>query len=433
MKRPWPAPFREDLVRKALQEEPGGRSAGPSYLSAMTPLYISSSDYAALRIYRFLATLLLMLSVTSVGCAQREGGEASDGKRADSLRPEPPPEGAEGSFTTDFSRRTIPYSEVRSGGPGRDGIPSIDGPKFVAAADADQWRAPHDPVVVLTVGGRTRAYPLSILTWHEIVNDSLGGVPVIVTYCPLCNTAIVFDRRLDGTVLEFGTTGRLRRSNLIMYDRQTESWWQQATGEAVAGIHAGRSLTPLPATILSWASFKLAYPGAEVLSEETGHAREYGRNPYVGYDNIESSPFLYDGPEPPASLPPMARVLGVTLNGESVAYPYELLRKRHLIEDPVGGSPIVIFWTPGTASALDAYMIEDGRDVGTAAAFSRELDGRIMNFTFSEGAIVEKGTGSTWSIAGAGSSGERLTPVVSVNHFWFSWHAFYPGTRLWRE
>jgi hypothetical protein len=275
---------------------------------------------------------------------------------------------------------------------------------------------------------------MQILMWHEIVNDVVGEVPVTVTFCPLCNTAIAFERAFDGQVLDFGTTGRLRYSNLIMYDRQTETWWQQASGQAIAGEYAGRQLTFLPAAIVGWAEFKAAHPEGKVLSRDTGFRRDYGRNPYVGYDDVGRSPFLYDGPQTPGQLPPMARVLTVDLNDEAVAYPYDVLQEIHVANDVVGGTPVVVFWAAGTASALDGAGVASGRDVGTLIAYSREVEGETLSFRFAEGAIVDAGTGSEWNVLGEAVggplAGTRLAPVVSVNHFWFSWAAFKPETRV---
>jgi hypothetical protein len=234
---------------------------------------------------------------------------------------EPPPAGAASSFRTDFTKRTISYSEVLSGGPPKDGIPAIDAPRFVDVAEADQWLAAVEPVVLVRVGDESRAYPIQILMWHEIVNDSLGGIPLLVTFCPLCNTAIAFEREFDGQVLDFGTTGRLRFSNLIMYDRQSESWWQQATGDAIAGDYAGSRLSFYPASIISWGAFKAGYPDGTVLSRQTGYSKPYGNNPYLGYDDIEQLPFLYRGQPTPGHLAPMVRVLTLELGGEAVAYP----------------------------------------------------------------------------------------------------------------
>ncbi|MGH2602162.1 MAG: DUF3179 domain-containing protein, partial [Dehalococcoidia bacterium] len=179
-------------------------------------------------------------------------------------------------------------------------------------------------VIAFEHAGDARAYPLAILIWHEIVNDTVGGLPVTVTFCPLCNTAIVFDRRLDGQVLDFGTTGNLRHSDLVMYDRQTESWWQQVTGEAIVGELTGKQLTFLPAVIVAWSEFKAAYPQGQVLSSETGFLRDYGQNPYTGYDDADESPFLFRGTAD-GRLPPKERVVTVSLGGEDVAYPWPVL------------------------------------------------------------------------------------------------------------
>src|SRR5262249_8319276 len=231
------------------------------------------------------------------------------------LPPEEPPASAR-EFTTDFSKHSVPYREILSGGPPKDGTPAIDNPKFTSVAEADTWLKPNEPVVLFEAGGAARAYPIQILIWHEIVNDTVGGVPVTVTFCPLCNTAIAFERTVNGTVLDFGTTGRLRFSNLIMYDRQTESWWQQATGAAIAGALTGTQLVFRPAAIIAWSDFKAAHPNEKVLSRDTGFQRAYGQNPYSGYDDVNSSPFLYQGPQTPGTLPAVARVLTVERGGE---------------------------------------------------------------------------------------------------------------------
>jgi len=352
------------------------------------------------------------------------------------LPDERPPAGAQFEFTTDFSKHSVSYREILSGGPPKDGIPAIDEPKFVGVCDADSWLAPVEPVILLHIGDDARAYPLQVLTWHEIVNDTVGGVPVVVTFCPLCNTAIAFERTVDGRVLDFGATGRLRYSNLIMYDRPTETWWQQATGEAIAGEWAGTQLIFRPASIISWADFKETYFGGQVLSRDTGFDRPYGRNPYAGYDDVRNSPFLYRGPETPDVLPPVARVLTVDLNGEAVAYPYDVLRDVQVVNDTVGGSEIVVLWAAGTASALDTNRLAEGRDVGAANAFARDLDGRSLTFSLDGALIVDNETGSEWSVLGQAIGGElagkSLTPVVAVNHFWFSWAAFKPETRIYR-
>lgn len=351
------------------------------------------------------------------------------------LPPESGPEGASSEFKTDFSRHTVPYSEILSGGPPKDGIAAIDRPEFVSTQEAGGWLKPMEPVILLRVGDDTRAYPIQILIWHEIANDTVGGVPVVVTFCPLCNTAIVFERTLGGQMLDFGTTGRLRYSNLIMYDRQSESWWQQATGDAVAGHYTGTQLQFREASIISWADFKSRYPGGKVLSRDTGYTRSYGQNPYSGYDDVTKSPFLYQGPQTPGVLPPMARVLTVAVEGNATAYPYRLLEEQKVVNDVVGQTMIAVFWKGGTASALDSDSVAEGRDVGSAAAFSRALGDQLLTFRAVGTGFVDVQTGSEWDHLGRALkgklAGKQLTPVVSVNHFWFSWAAFRPDTLVY--
>jgi hypothetical protein len=293
-----------------------------------------------------------------------------------------------------------------------------------------------EPVILIQVGEDARAYPIQILMWHEIANDTVGGEPLVVTFCPLCNTAIAFKRTANGQVFDFGTTGRLRYSNLIMYDRQTETWWQQATGEAIVGELTGTQLEFHPAAIISWEDFKTSFPDGRVLSRETGFPHDYGRNPYVGYDDVNNPPFLYRGPSTPGQLPPVARVLTIDLNGEAVAYPYETLAEIGVVNDMVGGEAVLVIWQAGTVSPLDGPATGSGRDVGTAAAFLRQLDGQTLTFSFIDEKIFDDQTNSEWNILGqavaGGLKGKQLTPVIAINHFWFSWAAFKPETRIYQ-
>jgi hypothetical protein len=337
-------------------------------------------------------------------------------------------------WQTDFTKHSVPLSDISSGGPPRDGIPPIDEPTFVTVAEADAWLEVKEPVIHLAIGDDVRAYPLQILMWHEIVNDEVDGRPVAVTFCPLCNTAIVFDRRVGDRTLDFGTTGNLRNSDLVMWDRQTESWWQQITGEAIVGELTGQHLEMLPATIIAWDEFRQRFPDGQVLSRETGYSRTYGSNPYVGYDEIDQPPFLYDGPLD-GRLPPKERVVTVSRGGEDVAYPFSVLAEQHLIADSVGGQPIVIFYQPGTASALDAASLADGRDVGATGVYLPKIDGQHLTFTWHDEAFVDAETGSRWTFLGEAIEGplvgKRLTPVTHGNHFWFAWAAFKPATRIY--
>ena len=334
---------------------------------------------------------------------------------------------------TDFEKRTVDLSEIMSGGPPRDGIPAIDLPRYATTEEAAEWLDPDEPVIAVERGGEARAYPLQILIWHEIANDELGGTPISVTFCPLCNSAIVFDRRLDGVVLDFGTTGRLRLSDLVMYDRQTETWWQQLTGEGLVGEHAGRELARLPAAIVAWNDFRAAFPNGSVLSRETGHTRAYGSNPYSGYDSA-TQPFLFrDKPDP--RLPAMERVLHVIAGGAERIYPFGAFTDEPVINDDVGGEPVVVMSHSGTLSVLDERAIADSRRIPSAAAYSRRLDERVLEFEVREGRIADAGTGSVWNLFGEAVegplAGSRLEPRSRGDHFAFAWLAFHPDADVY--
>ena len=337
-------------------------------------------------------------------------------------------------WETDFRLHTVPYSQIKFVIP-RDNIPSIDEPKFVAPSEASAWLKDVEPVVVLEVNGDARAYPLQILTWHEIVNDDVGDVPVAVTFCPLCNSAIAFDRRLDGELLEFGVSGNLRNSDLIMYDRQSHSWWQQFTGEGIVGEYAGRALEHLPASIVSFADFAEAHPQGKVLSRDTGYARQYGRNPYAGYDTADGNPFLFRG-DLDGRLLPVERVIAVTLGDADVAFPLTILQEEGAINYELGDLSIVVFHKFGTTSALDASSIAESRDVGAAGVFNAHIDDQKLTFYVIDEKIVDEQTGSIWDILGNAIegplAGKSLTPVVHGSHFWFAWAVFKPDTVVYQ-
>ncbi len=351
---------------------------------------------------------------------------------AEAVQPSPTPQLNFSTYgwRTDFSKHSVPLSEISSGGPGKDGIPPIDEPKFISADEAAAYLGDRKPVVAVEVNGEAKAYPIEILVWHEIVNDTIGGVPVTVTFCPLCNTAIAFDRRLDGTTYDFGVSGNLRYSDLVMYDRQTESWWQQITGRAIVGELTGKKLTAIPAAMVSFADFRSTHPKGQVLSRDTGFLKPYGRNPYLGYDDISRSPFLFFE-EVDGRLPAMERVVTVSLNGEDAAYPFNVLAAQNVVEDTVGGEPIVVFHQPGTISPFARAE----EDIGAAGVFAPTLDGKTLKFNVTdEGTIVDTETQSQWNVLGraiAGPlTGKQLQSIVNGNHFWFAWAVFKPETRV---
>lgn len=334
----------------------------------------------------------------------------------------------------DPTLRTIDLTEIDFGG-WRDEIPALIEIGTLSQEVMDRFLVPDEPVISVELNGEARAYPVQILIWHEIVNDVVGGVPVLISYCPLCNSAIVFDRRVEGgKARTFGVSGLLRMSDLIMYDHQTESLWQQITGEAIVGADIGRRLTFLPSQTVSWQEFRDAFPEGLVLSINTGYVRNYGGSQYTEYDKAGTSTYFPFEGEEDDRLDGKERVLAVEIDGDAVAFPFSALARHIVLEAVIGGQPVVAFWQPGTRSVLDRPLIAESADVGAAAAYSPTLDGRRLSFAERAGAIVDTETGSTWSVLGraiAGPlTGAALTPIVAGNHFWFAWVAFESQTRI---
>ena len=266
---------------------------------------------------------------------------------------------------TNFEKSSLDdWSEVISGGPPKDGIPAIDDPDFLRVG-SERRIGDREPVITVEIDGEVpRAYPIRYLTWHEIVNDRIGGVPVAVTFCPLCNSGMTFDRRVGGRVLSFGVSGKLRHSDMIMYDRETQSWWQQAIGTAIVGDLTGTELRSLPSWMESWETFRSRNPDGLVMAEPA-YDRAYGRNPYAGYDSAER-PFLYRGEDPPHGIPPLMRVVRV---GDR-AWPLTRIRDEGGVQE----AGVRISWEAGQASALDHGTIAKGREVGNVRV--RDPQGR---------------------------------------------------------
>ncbi len=366
---------------------------------------------------------------------ENEDDDTSNDDRSDRLR------SLTSSWNTNWNLHSIDYADILSGGPPRDGIPSIDDPQFISIEEAAEWLADNEPVVALEINGDARAYPLQVITWHEIVNDTVGDQPVVVTFCPLCNSAIVFDRVVEGEAVEFGVSGLLRNSDLIMYDRTDESLWQQFTGTGIVGNHTGKQLTFLASSLVSFADFKGGFPDGVVLSRDTGNSRSYGDNPYAGYDTYDNplssggDLVLFSG-EKDDRLDAADRVVTVALDGIDVAYPLAILAEAGVIDDTQGGQELVVFHIGGTASALGARVIADGEDVGATGVFDPNLDGQRLTFTQEDDHFVDAETGSSWNILGQAFDGElaeqQLTPIIHADHFWFSWAAFKPDTIIYQ-
>ncbi len=274
---------------------------------------------------------------------------------------------------TDFQNTSVAYDEILFGGPGKDGIPAVSDPSFVPVQEETEVQD-REPVIALEVNGATpRAYPIRYLLIHEIVNDVIGNVPVAVTFCPLCNSGITFDRRIEfegrQMTLSFGVSGMLRHNDMVMYDHQTESWWQQAVGTAILGDLNGVELTSLPGWMESWAEFKARNPDGLVMEPPRGRGR-YGITPYVGYDSADI-PFGFSGDLPQNGVPALARVVRVGNRAWPIA---RIAETGELVEHGVR-----ITWMSGQASAVDSFALAEGRDVGSIRVFDASTGGNLVH------------------------------------------------------
>ncbi len=336
----------------------------------------------------------------------------------------------------EFPEPLVDIDQIFSGGPPPDGIPPIERPEFFDVVDQLDLLPLGEAVVALEINGDARAYPVRALVWHEIVNDTVGGVPVSITYCPLCNSAVTYERTIGGNVTTFGTSGLLFASALVMYDRTTESLWTHFDGKAVVGVLTGAELVARSSPLISWGDFIENYPTGKVLDwEAAGFGRDYGRNPYSGYDTPEGRPFLFRGALDDRAAA-MQRIVGITVDDEAVAYALEAISAGEVkaTNVEVGGSPLVMFWKAGQASALESRAVEGGRDVGSVGVFSRIVNGQTLTFTAAGDGFFDDNTGTRWSVTGDAVDGplkgEQLESVPHLDTFWFAWSTYQPDTTL---
>ena len=382
-------------------------------------------------------------TVTTIPAAETPSDDNGSGEGPEVIEEtvELPPQlaAATGNWATDWSRRTIDLEELLIGiqAPDpRDIIAPLDDPVFESVTAADEWLEGREPGVLLEVEGIARFYPIRILTLHEVVNDVIAGRPVVVTYCPLCNTATAFDPTIDGRSARFGVSGLLRNSDLVMWDDQTQSLWQQITGEAIVGEWAGKRLEFLGSSMVRWADFKESFPSGEALSRDTGFNFPYGVNPYQGYSR-RAAPFPFFQGDPDPRFPALERVVGVTVDETSKAFPFSVIADEQAVNDEVGGIPIVVLWgAEDTADALDSGSITDGVAIGTGVAYERIVGGQTLTFTANgNDTFTDAETGTTWSLLGMALEGElvgsRLSIATHRNEFWFAWGAFFPDSDVY--
>ena len=322
----------------------------------------------------------------------------------------------DGIMTTNGQKHIIPLEKIKSGGPPKDGIPSIDTPEFIEASQ-EYHVSDSDTVLGLEINGDVRAYPLSILVWHEIVNDNVGGVPVAVTYCPLCFTNQVFERVIDGQEVEFGTSGKLYNSNLVMYDRLTNSYWSQALGKAIVGELTGYELSTIPFDVIQWGDWKSLHPDSVVLTTNTGHVRAYGVDPYGNY--YTETRIIFPVENTDDRMHPKEIILGFNDGDVYKAYKQQDVESAVIINDQINNNPIF----------LVSLYPENAR------AFERTVDGKVLEFFFKDESIIDKETNSEWNYDGVAISGAlvgtELNRIPFNPGFWFEWVAFHPDTDVY--
>jgi len=320
---------------------------------------------------------------------------------------------------SDEEKHIVPLDQIVSGGPPPDGIPSIDSPKFISVADGNKFLLDSDKVLGININGDIKAYPLQILVWHEIVNDNVGGIPIAVTYCPLCFTNQVFNRTINNTILEFGTSGKLYNSNLVMYDRTSKSLWSQALGEGIVGKYAGIKLNKIPFDVAYWKDWKHLYPNSKVLSRDTGSARPYGADPYGDY--YTSPEILFPISNKDSRLGLKEVVVGLEDNGIDKAYTVNNIQKQKVVNDQISNKSMALF-------SLYPLMVR---------AFDPVLDGQTLTFTYNSknSTFIDNQTGSQWDIEGKAiegtMKGKLLSRLPFDEGFWFEWAAFHPATEIY--
>ncbi len=319
---------------------------------------------------------------------------------------------------TNGQKHIIPLEKIRGGGPPMDGIPSIDNPIFANISDSD-FMDDSDIVIGLKINGDAKAYPLFILVWHEIVNDVVGNTPVAVTYCPLCYTSQVFERIIDGQKVEFGTSGKLYNSNLLMYDRLTESYWSQSLGMAVTGPLSGSQLKTIPFDLITWGDWKQLHPDTLVLTTDTGHIRSYATDPYGNYYTEPRIMFPVENID--NRMHPKELIIGFNQDDLYKAYKQKDIESNKVINDFVGTTPIVLL------SKYDQ----------NSRIFQRTVGDTILEFVYDDGLLIDSETKSMWTYDGMAISGPLAGTILQRMPihpgFWFEWVAFHPDTIVYGE
>ena len=348
------------------------------------------------------------------------------------------------TWKTDTIKHSVDLSEIQIVLP-KSSFPTLDHPKFVTKSEGMQMFFKNEPVISIEINGFAKAYSLNILTMHEIANDTLSGKPILVTYCPLCNSSMVYDRIINHNnieeILEFEASGMLRNSDMVMLDRKTESLWQQSMGTAIVGTYNETQLDILPSMIISVEEFFSRYPDGQILSKKTGFTeveKRYGYNPYTKYDD-KTNPIehFFDSEKVDKRLPAMERVVDIESDNDYKIYCFTDVEKKGVINDTFKDKKVVLFYKSGTISVMDENDISKSKDVGSVTVFNAVIGTELLTFKKENGTFVDKETNSKWDITGYCSSGKLKGTQLKIephsNHFAFAWLAFHPESEIYKE
>ena len=348
------------------------------------------------------------------------------------------------TWITDTINASVPLSEIQIVLP-KGSFPTLDAPKFVNKDEGLTMFFINEPVIALEINGNAKAYSLNVLTMHEIANDQLGGESILVTYCPLCNSGIVYNRNvtINGKteLLEFEASGMLRNSDMVMLDRKTETLWQQLIGTAIVGTYNETQLETIPSIIISVEEFFMRYPFGEIMSKDTGFdesAKYYGKNPYKGYDTRENPrEQFFNSDKVDQRLPAMERVVDIEDDGDYKIYTFTTAQEKGVINDTFKNKSVVLFYKEGAVSILDEGDISTSRNVGSVTVFNAELGRQKLTFSKINNEFIDNETKSTWDITGYCTSGKLKGKQLQIrqhsNHFAFAWLAFYPESEIYNE
>ncbi len=355
------------------------------------------------------------------------------------------PKNLEFTWKTDTNKTIVDLSELNIVLPPRS-FTVLDYPDFIGNSEGMKTFLRNEPVLAISIGNQAKAYPLNMLTIHEIANDTFGSIPIVATYCPLCNSGLVFERTLEfddkETVLEFEVSGLLRNSDMVMMDRTTESWWQQLMGQAIVGEMAGSNLKIVPSLIISVEEFFKRYPNGQILSKNTGNEKimaRYGKNYYENYDSIGNKPWskFFEADKLDQRLPAMERIVNIHSGPHFKVYPFSAVEKKGVVNDTFKNKHVVLFHKKGTISVLDSKDLKGSKDIGSVTVFEPVVNGRKLTFYKNGNRFFDHETGSVWDITGRCTEGElkgtQLTIESHSNHFAFAWLAFYPDTEIYQE